>query len=456
MPRASVLRNTPMIAIALALTACGDSDGPITAADVCAREGGNCIAVDVGTDPTAAIQTALLTAEPGQTIALPEGRFAISQELSVGVDNVKIVGAGKHLTRLDFASQAAGGGAAGIKAEGVAGITVQDLSILNTDGDGLFIADSTDVIIRNVHVEWENGPDPANGRYGIYPVRCTRVLVEYSSSRGASDAGIYIGESNQVIARYNNAYENVAGIQVENTFDSETYGNVATNNTAGLMIFDLPGKISNFNGGRHLAYNNYITDNNHENFGDPSQFIGNLPAGVGILVMATKNVEVRDNIVDDNGSVSIAVISFFVALEPINDDKYFPYPMTVYVHDNDIRGGGDDIDISSEAGLLLQSLFGTTGVPAVVYDGIITDVTLDANTSPDPVTNPLFICIKNNLKDGEPADWVNMDGETLGLEELNGSLDSFPDLGAVEPVFEDPALACEGPTQARVSLPFAD
>ena len=46
-------------------------------------------------------------------------------------------------------------------------------------------------------------------------------------SIGASDAGIYVGQSSQVVVRTSRAERNVAGFELENTKGAELYDNEA-------------------------------------------------------------------------------------------------------------------------------------------------------------------------------------------------------------------------------------
>ena len=117
---------------------------------------------------------------------------------------------------------------------------IEDLAIEDTIGDALKINESTNVIIRRVRTEWTNGPDPENGAYGIYPVQSSHILIDSSVAIGAADAGIYVGQSSQIIVRNSRAEYNVAGIEIENSTFADVYDNVATNNTGGILVFDLP------------------------------------------------------------------------------------------------------------------------------------------------------------------------------------------------------------------------
>lgn len=77
-------------------------------------------------------------------------------------------------------------------------------------------------------MEWTNGPDANNGAYGVYPVSSKNVLIEGVTVRGAADAGIYVGQSEDIVVRNSLAEYNVAGIEIENSFRADVYGNTAT------------------------------------------------------------------------------------------------------------------------------------------------------------------------------------------------------------------------------------
>src|SRR3546814_9020031 len=66
------------------------------------------------------------------------------------------------------------------------------------------------------------------------------VLIDSVYVRGASDAGIYVGQSKNIVVRDSVATENVAGIEIENSYDADVHDNVATKNTGGILVFDLP------------------------------------------------------------------------------------------------------------------------------------------------------------------------------------------------------------------------
>jgi parallel beta-helix repeat protein len=158
------------------------------------------------------LQTQLITARSGDVITIPAGVHLINRGLSLNVSGVTIRGEGMDKSILSFRNQVQG-------AEGLlvsaSDFTIEDLAIEDTAGDALKVNEGRNIIIRRVRTEWTNGPDEKNGAYGIYPVQTENVLLEESVAIGASDAGIYVGQSRNVVVRNNRAERNVAGIEIE-------------------------------------------------------------------------------------------------------------------------------------------------------------------------------------------------------------------------------------------------
>ncbi|MEL7446793.1 MAG: parallel beta-helix domain-containing protein, partial [Pseudomonadota bacterium] len=160
------------------------------------------------------LQEALILAEPGDVVMLEAGRFAMTDGLSLDVDGVTLKGAGMLESVLDFTDQAGSGEGLLVTSDNV---TLRDFAIENAKGDGIKSKGADQIIYHAIRVEWTNGPDASNGAYGIYPVEASNVLVQDSYVRGASDAGIYVGQSENIIVRRNRVVENVAGIEIENS-----------------------------------------------------------------------------------------------------------------------------------------------------------------------------------------------------------------------------------------------
>jgi parallel beta-helix repeat protein len=328
-------------------------------------------------------QTLFINAADGAVIELPEGNYQLTISLWLdGKNNVTIKGQGMDKTFLNFAGQISG--AEGIKVTNGGNIIIQDLTVQDTRGDGIKTQLVDGIHFKNVKAEWTRGANSKNGGYGLYPVQCSNVLIEGCEARGASDAGIYVGQSKHIIVRNSKAYENVAGIEIENSLYADVYNNEATNNTGGLLVFDLPDLIEK-KGGFVRIYNNNIHHNNHINFAPKGNIVGKVPQGTGVMVMATNNVEVFNNRIINNITTGTAIVSYYIAEKPIKDSSYYPYPTQINIHDNVYERERTRATMKGRMGKLyrLKLRFGKD-VPHIVYDGIA-----------DP-KNPPKICIRNN------------------------------------------------------------
>ena len=336
------------------------------------------------------LQQQLIQAQPGDVIDIPPGIHNITRSLSLTVDGVTLRGAGINTTILSFKNQLQGAEGLLVNADN---FTIQDLAIEDTVGDALKINESENVNIINVRTEWTGGPLTSNGAYGIYPVQSQNVLIDGAVAIGASDAGIYVGQSSNIIVRNSRAEYNVAGIEIENSTFADVYDNVATNNTGGILVFDLPDLP--VQGGRNTrVFNNRIFANNTDNFAPEGNIVATVPAGAGLMIMANDNIEVFGNEFSDNNSANIMVIGYGLTGMPINDPNYDPYPESIYIHDNRFSGGGTIPDNPSL--MELQAATNGAPIPDIVWDGFVAQ-----GKSPADV-----LCLMNN---GD-ADFVNLDG----------------------------------------------
>ncbi|MEM7702926.1 MAG: parallel beta-helix domain-containing protein [Pseudomonadota bacterium] len=283
---------------------------------------------------------ALILAEPGDTIMLEAGRYELTEGLSLDVEGVTIRGAGMEGEKqsiLDFTNQQGAGEGLLVTSDNV---TLRDFAVENAKGDGIKSKDADNIIYHGLRVEWTAGPKASNGAYGIYPVESSNVLVQDSYVRGASDAGIYVGQSENIIVRRNRVVENVAGIEIENSNFAEVTENLTTKNTGGILVFDLPG-LPKVGGGSVLVARNAIIDNNTDNFAPEGNIVASVPAGTGVMIMANTNVQVLENALVNNDTSHVMLIAY---TQPYTDERYQPRPVDVVVNDNVYGSGGTKPD----------------------------------------------------------------------------------------------------------------
>jgi parallel beta-helix repeat protein len=357
--------------------------------------------IDVGPDAPKRAQTALIKAKAGEIIEFGPGKFEFTAILSLDEGSVTIRGQGQDKTILSFKNQGQGTGGEGLLITGKTGITLQDLAVEDPKGDAIKVNGTKGLFIRNVRTEWTGGPSETNGGYGLYPVLCSDVLIENCVVKGALDAGIYVGQSENIIVRRNKVEQNVAGIEIENCTRADVYENLATDNAGGILVFtmpDLPRKD-----GRHCrVYKNTVQANNHENFAPKGNIVATVPPGTGVMIMASDQVEVFDNAIENNQTTGLSIISYLLTDKPLKDDKFDPFCESIHIHDNRFKSNGERP--SGALGLLVSKVVGSP-LPAILYDGIVNPKYLAGGSLPPE----LGIHIRNNGN----ADFANFDAASL-------------------------------------------
>jgi parallel beta-helix repeat protein len=284
-------------------------------------------------------------------------------------------------------------GAQGLSITNSKNIILENFTVQNSKGDAIKAQYVDGLVFRSVKAEWTGGPKPTNGAYGLYPVQCTNVLIEYSVAIGASDAGIYVGQSNNIIIRHSTAYHNVAGIEIENSFDAMVYANHTYENTGGILVFDLPDLIQK-KGGNIRVYHNIVQNNNLDNFAPPGNIVGKVLPGTGVLVLAANDVHIYDNTIQNNNSIGTGIVSYFITEKAFTDSLYNPFTSDIHIYNNVYHRKTGLPTLDYEIGQLMAIKYGRN-TPDIIYDGM---------QDPDVVEG---LCIQNNFH----AEFTNLDIE---------------------------------------------
>ena len=363
----------------------GDSAAP--AADLCAGVTAPCVAVPAGSTETA-VATAIVGAKPGTTIVFGADTFKLTNQVNVAQSGITMKGQGPDKTIFDFSGQLAGSEA--VSAQTSDSLVMRDFAVVDSKGDAIKVIGSKGVTFLNLKVSWTRTPASSHGPYGIYPVQSQNVLIDGCDVSGASDSGIYVGQSEHIIVRNNHAHDNVAGIEIENSHFADVHDNLAESNTGGILVFALPGlQVTDCHDVR--VFNNQVKNNNTPTFAASGDIVSQVPAGTGSFVLASDRVEVFGNTFDGNHTSHMSVISYVITMMPI-PAGYYPYPSNVYIHDNTYTNGGTKPDLQNTLGTLLSTnmdMFVPPHVPDVLYDGVV-DPMKPSTTSP---MNPMTICL---------------------------------------------------------------
>jgi len=315
-------------------------------------------------DPYTEIQEALILANPGDIVHISEGFYKLEDSLSIDIDNLTLQGDGINKTILSFKGQMSGAQGLSVTSDGV---TLQDFAVEDAKGDAIKVKGVHGISFIRVRTEWTNGPDELNGAYGLYPVESKNVLIDSCVAIGASDAGIYVGQSENIIVKNSRAEFNVAGIEIENSYYADVFDNHAENNTGGILVFDLPDIPQQ--GGHHVrVFRNKSINNNTDNFAPEGNIVGEVPRGTGIIIQANSHVEIFENDIGGNDTVNIAIVTYGYETE---DKNYYPHPRAIQVHNNRFTKSGNNPDL--ETGELAKILYELSdkNMPDIFWDGIL-------------------------------------------------------------------------------------
>lgn len=302
-------------------------------------------------EPGQTIQEVVDQALPGDTIEVPYGIY--EEHVIIDVSDIKFFGIPNEAGEWPII-EGNGTGSDGVIASGN-NFEMAYFQVKNFTSNGVLVEGSTGVYLHDMYIE-------NTGVYGVYPVRCTDVLIERIEGTLMNDAAIYAGKSKDVVIRDTLTYGNVIGIELENTVNGEVYNNVAHDNTIGIFIDllpQLPSKVSL----NTKVYNNVSENNNGANFGKPGTAVSLIPPGTGMLILAADHVEVYGNTFKGNKTVGLAVFNLTIGFSPEEIDVD-PNPDNNFAHDNIYENNGYDADpfVKNMLGSGFDIVWDTTGV----------------------------------------------------------------------------------------------
>ena len=240
------------------------------------------------------------------------------------------------------------------------GIQIENFKIINYKGNGIMGQAGNNFVLRN---NWIIDA----GVYGIFPQFGKNGLIEHNILSGIEDAAIYVGMCDNIDVLNNEVFGNVAGIEIENSRHCLVENNLAYDNTGGILAFVTPGLPikTTFD---VIIRNNFVTKNNHENFGAPGSIVSGSPPGTGILVMAADDVIIENNIISGNDNAGIIITDFANGgAEASNDPDSEPNPDRVTILDNFMINNGNNP--VGELKALMMTKLSTTGPDILAIGG---------------------------------------------------------------------------------------
>lgn len=286
---------------------------------------GNVIVVNEGE----LIMDAVKAAQPGDTIQIMPGTY--HETVYVDKESISLVGVIKEGARATLDGK-------GVLNDAILysgnNFVVENLKITQYKGNGIMGQAGNNFVIRNnVIVD--------TGIYGIFPQLGKNGVVEHNVISGIEDAAIYVGMSDNIQVAYNDVFESVAGIEIENSRHAIVEHNYVHNNTGGILAFITPG-LPIKTTYDVIIRNNFVVDNNHENFAIPGSMVAMIPPGSGIVVWAGDDVIIEGNIITNNKTAGILISDHISFGNATGDPDSEPYPDRTMILDNLMMDNGYD------------------------------------------------------------------------------------------------------------------
>ena len=281
------------------------------------------------------IQRAVDAAQPGDVVLVPAGSY--HENVVVSTDRISIVALPGAVLDGTGTSGSVGIRVAPLSPTGTLhGFRLQGLRVENYARDGVLLRHVDGfAILGNSFVD--------NDDYGVFPVLSSHGLISANRASGSDDTGVYVGQSSDVTVTANRAEQNTVGFDIENSTRISVAGNDGSANTLGLIVQGAPG-LTIPNASDIAVDGNQLAGNNRPNPStDPDDLLSRLPSGTGLLTIDADRVTITDNLVTNNDSVGVALISLppdVAALDPRVD----PIPDDDHINRNTVLGNGSDPD----------------------------------------------------------------------------------------------------------------
>lgn len=299
------------------------------------------------------IQQAVQDAQPGTTIQVMPGTY--KETVFIDKDGIRLIGIIKGSERPVLDGEGELNDAILYSGNN---IVVENFKITRYKGNGIMSQAGNNWEIRNNYIV-------DTGVYGIFPQLGKNGVVEHNVVSGIEDAAIYVGMSDNVHVAYNDVYDNVAGIEIENSRHAVVEANRVYNNTGGILAFITPG-LPIKTTYDVIIRNNFVLSNNHVNFAAPGSTVAGIPAGTGILVMAADDVVIEGNVIKDNKNAGILITDHAHAANVTTDPESDPNSDGAKILNNTMINNGYDPVTEIKAFMLTEL---KTGNPDIVSVG---------------------------------------------------------------------------------------
>jgi parallel beta-helix repeat protein len=247
------------------------------------------------------IQAAVDAAAPGMLIQILPGTY--QESITVAKAGIQLVGVTEE--GMGVIIQNPGNEVNGINVTDAGdGFLLRNVTVRDFSQNGVHLDGVDNFTISHVTVI-------DNREFGIFAAHSSHGMIDHCTASGHSDTGIHVGESTDLTMQFNVAFENVNGLESENSSNVNFANNQSYRNSAGILISLLPGRDVKTSANISIT-RNHVYNNNHENFAIPGHLASFIPPGLGILILGTDQTTIENNTLTQNNFEGVTVFSTLV------------------------------------------------------------------------------------------------------------------------------------------------
>ncbi len=205
----------------------------------------------------------------------------------------------------------------GIVAEGTAGHVLEGVEITGFTVQGYANNGIKLRYVKSFNVERNASVD--NLENGIWPTLSANGQVKNNVSYGSKDSALWVEASQNVRVIDNEISASPTGIEVTLSKDVAIQNNNVHDNTVGIGLYHPAAAGLPPQDWPPAPYGNWQVADNHvhaNNMVNPVQGggeVAQLPPGLGMLILGVQHVDVRQNWVEKNSFVGVALLDWCVA-----------------------------------------------------------------------------------------------------------------------------------------------
>jgi parallel beta-helix repeat protein len=200
----------------------------------------------------------------------------------------------------------------GTKEHNLDGVEIKGFNVESFCNNGIALA-----YVTNFNIE--NNVAGNLGEVGIWPVLSANGQVKKNVAYGTIDSALWVEASQNVRVINNDLSQSPTGLEVTISQNITMENNNIHNNTTGVGLYHpagagLPQELWPAGPYRdwHVVKND-VYDNNYEN---PvlGGLVGEIPAGLGVLISGVSHVDVQKNRIERNNYIGVAMIDWCLGL----------------------------------------------------------------------------------------------------------------------------------------------